>query len=345
MSRLAVRTWALLERVPGRAYLLLAIILFATANSVVRQLTLLGEQNLVDGRNPISFCNVLFIGNFCALLALMPIYYQQWRFAALKQLSGKDWLGMTGVAILSGAIAPALNFIALDITNVNSVILIGRLGPPLSLALAVLLLQERVNRLIVTGAVVSLIGVVLTIVIGPPSEPMMTMAGLPIGRGELLAVGGAIALAISTIISKATLGTIPLGILIVFRTALGTVVFFVAALILYGAEHFLDVLSPFLWRWMLLYGVVIVAGGQLLLYPGLRRTSTSDYSLASSFSPIAGILAAYLILGEAPTSAQFIGGAVILIGIALNGAGIRRTPANTASSADAMDVQVGFKGV
>ena len=121
------------------------------------------------------------------------------------------------------AIAPALTFIALDITNVNLVILIGRLGPLLSLALAVLLLQERVNRLIVTGAVVSLIGVVLTIVLGPPSEPMMTMAGLPIGRGELLAVGGAIALAISTIISKATLGTIPLGILIIFRTALGTV--------------------------------------------------------------------------------------------------------------------------
>ena len=118
-----------------------------------------------------------------------------------------------------------------------------------------------------------------------------------------------------------------------------------AALILYDAEHFLDVFSPFLWRWMLLYGVVIVAGGQLLLYPGLRRTSTSDYSLANSFSPIAEILAAYLILGEAPTSAQFIGGAVILIGIAFNGAGIRRTRVNPSSSADAMDTQVGFKGV
>ncbi|MGJ3252049.1 MAG: EamA family transporter, partial [Elainellaceae cyanobacterium] len=58
-------------RIPGRGYLLLAVLIFAAANSVTRKLTELGAQYLVEGRNPISFCNVLFVGNLCALIALI----------------------------------------------------------------------------------------------------------------------------------------------------------------------------------------------------------------------------------------------------------------------------------
>jgi hypothetical protein len=61
------------------------------------------------------------------------------------------------------------------------------------------------------------------------------------------------------------------------------------------------------------------------------------------------MLAAYLILSEAPTSAQYIGGSVILIGIILNQIGIFRqrstTPIPTVSPAKEMDMEVGFKGI
>jgi hypothetical protein len=72
--------------------------------------------------------------------------------------------------------------------------------------------------------------------------------------------------------------------------------------------------------------------------------------LASSFSPIAGILAAYLILGEAPTFAQYIGGSVILLGIALNQIGVVRQRTKTptvppVSLAKEIDMEVGFKGI
>ena len=58
----------LFERIPGRVYLLTAIIIFAAGSPVTRKLIEIGANNLVDGRNPISFCNVLFVGNLCALL-------------------------------------------------------------------------------------------------------------------------------------------------------------------------------------------------------------------------------------------------------------------------------------
>lgn len=350
MSKRVLPLSNLFNKIPGRAYLLTAIIIFATANSVVRKLSDIGAQNLIDGRNPISLCNVLFVGNLCALIVLILIYCQQWQISVLKQLSGTDWIGLTGVALLEGALAPALIFTALDLTTVNNVILIGRIEPPLTLALSVLLLRERVNSWVVGGAIASFIGVVLTIVLQPPPETMMAMGGFQLGRGDLMAAGWAVTIAISTIISKAKLRNIPLGIFTIYRTALGTIVFFVAALHLYGAVHFVDAFSPVLWQWMILYGAVIVAGGQFCFFNGLKQTNASEVSLASSFSPIAGILAAYFILAEAPTTAQYIGGSVILLGIIINQIGTRQQPAETTAALESesskeMEMEAGFKGI
>ena len=148
-----------LNKIPGRGYLAIAIIIFAAANSVIRKLTDIGAQNLIDGRNPIAFCNVLLVGNLCALLGLIVIYSKQWNFTTLKKLSWSDWLGLLGVAILSGALAPSLTFSALEKTTVNNVVLIGRIEPPLALALSVIILKEKVNIWVILGAIISFIGV------------------------------------------------------------------------------------------------------------------------------------------------------------------------------------------
>ncbi|MBE9125491.1 MULTISPECIES: DMT family transporter [unclassified Coleofasciculus] len=334
-------------RIPGRAYLLLSVLIFAAANSVTRRLTEIGEQNPINGRNPISFCNVLFVGNLCALAALILVYGRQLNFQSLKQLSKKDWLGLIGVATLSGALAPALIFMALDLTAVNNVVLIGRIEPPLILALSILLLGERVNFWVIVGAIVAFVGVALTVLLQESGETMMPMMGFQVGLGELLAAGGAISSAIATLISKVTLRNIPLGIFSIIRTLIGTIIFFVVVLVLFKPSHFIDVFSPLLWQWMLIYGAVIVVGGQLCLFAGLKKSTASEVSLANSFSPIAGILAAYLILGEVPTAAQYMGGAAIVVGIILNQVGVVRQNAETRQvrQAQEQDVDMGFEGV
>ena len=336
----------LLEKIPGRGYLLIAILIFAASNSVTRRLTELGADNLVDGRNPISFCNVLLVGNLCALLALIAIYGKEWNSSSLSRLSITDWLSLIGVALLSGALAPALFFFALERTAVNNVVLIGRIEPPITLALSVLILGAKINRQIVIGAVLAFVGVILTILL-QPTPPNAMMAGFSIGQGELMTAVGAIALAISSIISKIKLNSIPLGIFTIFRTAVGTLIFFALTIKLYGIGHFMDVFSPLVWQWMLLYGVIIVVGGQLAWFKGLKTTSAADVSLASSISPVAGIVAAFLILGEVPTMAHYLGGSVILIGIICNqiGAARQNDSANSREMIEQMEHQVGFKGI
>ncbi|MBD2773617.1 DMT family transporter [Iningainema tapete] len=313
------------RKIPGKTYLWLAILIFGAANAITRKLTEIGAQNLIDGRNPISFCNVLFVGNICALVMLILIYRRQWNIANLKQISWQNWLSLSFMAILSGALAPSLIFIALDHTMVTNVILIGRIETPLTLALSIWLIKERVNILTIFGAIISLLGVFTTVFLQVLWENMMSPSVfMTVGVGEIMVGIAAIALSISTIISKTSLQQIPLGIFSVFRISLATIVFFCIVLYLYGSQHFIDVFAPFLWQWMLIYSAVIVVFGQICWFTGLKRATTSDISLASSFTPIAGILAAYFILKEAPTAAQYIGGSIVLLGIFLSHLGNQR---------------------
>ncbi|MEC4807087.1 MAG: DMT family transporter [Jaaginema sp. PMC 1079.18] len=331
----------------GRTYLLIAIAILGSASAVVRKLTEIGEMNLIEGRNPISFCNVLFIGNLCALILLAILYYRQWRIPVLKQINGKQWLNMTIVAILSAAVVPTLIFTAIAITSVNNVILIGQIDTPLVLALSVLLLGERINRWVIVGASLAFIGVALTVIL-PAPDPEMTAMGLTIDLGSFLTLVAAVFKAIANLISKLSLKEIPLGIFSVFRMIVGTIVFFVVTLTLYGPEHFMDVTSPFLWQWMLIYSAVIVVGGQLFWFSGLKRSNASEISLATAFNPIVGVLAAFLILREIPTTAQFIGGAVILLGIAFNQIGVRqlnKTVSAPKPQPQEADESLGFKGI
>jgi drug/metabolite transporter (DMT)-like permease len=332
--------------IPGQVYLWLAVIIFAAANSVTRKLTEIGSQNFIDGRNPISFCNVLFVGNICALLVLILIYRRQLNVRSFWQFSLKDWGSMAAVALLSGALAPGVIFEALSRTMVNNVVLVGRIEPPLTLALSIWLLGERTNAWEIAGAIVSFVGVVVTVVLQGLGDTMAPAGLGTLGWGEILTAIGAVAVAVSSIISKARLDRIPVGIFTIFRTALGSIIFFFAALYLYGSNHFMDIASPFLWKWMLVYGTIVVAVGQSFWLAGLKSSRGFDASLAGAFNPIAAFLAAYLILGEAPTPAQYLGGGIILCGIVLSQIGTWRQPSRAKTShPQKMETGVGFKGI
>jgi drug/metabolite transporter (DMT)-like permease len=336
-------------RVPSPIYLGLAVLVFAAANSVTRKLVEIGESHAINGRNPISLCNVLFVGNICALGLMTLIFYRDWQRQTLKSLTRKDWISLTITGILSGAIAPALIFAALGQTNVTNIVLIGRIEPILTLLLGVLLLGSRVDFWAVAGSLISLAGVIVTAVLGSSSQ-MMTMGGFQIGTGEIFVAIAAIVGSIATVVGKLQLQSIPLGIFTIYRNILGTVFFFLLANLLYGPHHFAEVLSPFLWQWMIIYAAVIVVTGQLCWLAGLKNATITELNLASLLNPIAAIIMGYLILGEAPTLAQYLGGSLLFVGMILGFVGnlyqakINRKLVNH-NPRDAMETSMGFRGV
>lgn len=340
------RGWS---RLPSAAFLWLAIAIFGASGAVTRRLSQLGADHYMDGRNPISLCNVLFVGNLCALVVLLLLYGHEGRWRNLRRLTGRDWGVLLAIAALAGAIAPGLIFDALARTQLNNIILIGRLEPPLVLALSVWFLGERVNAWLVSGAIVSLVGVVATVLFQALWEGMDPQVLGNLGLGELFVALAAIAAASATILIKTQPAYVTLGLSSIVRTAFGTLVFAALALIFYGTHHFRDAFSPFLWRWMLLYGTVIVVVGQSFWFTGLRRSSVAQASLVSSFTPVAGLLAAYWVLGEAPTAAQYLGGSLIIAGLVLSQIGTQRqlsgAPQALPQGAQTVDSEVGFKGI
>jgi drug/metabolite transporter (DMT)-like permease len=347
--KVANKIYNILIRVPSPIYLGIAVLIFAASNSVTRKIVEIGENHAINGRNPISLCNVLFVGNICALGLMTLIFYKDWQPHILKNLTRKDWISLTITGILSGAIAPALVFAALEQTNVTNIVIVGRIEPILTLVLSVWLLNSRVNFWASGGALISLIGVIVTAFLGS-SEQMMTMGGFQIGKGEIFVAIAAIIGSISTVFGKLQLQSIPLGIYTIYRNILGTVIFFLLAIWLYGPNHFAEVFSPFLWQWMLIYAAIIVVIGQLCWLAGLKNATSSELNLANLLNPIAAIIMAFLILGEVPTSAQYLGGSLLFIGLILGFIGNlheakRNRELAKLSPREAMEKPLGFRGV
>jgi len=331
-----------LTKVPTSIYLTIAVLIFAASNSVTSKLISLGNYHLIDGQNPISSCNVLFVGNICALALMLLIFHQDCKPNILKTLTRQNWISLTITGILSGAIVPWLIFTALEKTNVTNIVLIGRIEPILSLILGIWLLGSPVNFWAIGGVIVSFLGVIVTVLLGNTGD-MMTMGGFHIGIGEILVAIATIVNSISTVMGKLQLKSIPIGIFMISRNILGTVIFFVLANILYGVEHFSQAFSPFLWQWMLIYAGIIVVIGQLCWLAGLKNATSTQLNLANVLNPIAAIFMAYLILGEIPTTAQYLGGSLLLVGVIFSFVGNLQQPKPTPRNA--MDTPMGFKGI
>ena len=329
----------------GTALVWVAILVFAASNSVVGLLYDLGAANPVEGRNAISFCNVLFVGNLCAMAALLAIYRKDWTRASLRRLSRRDWVGLVVLSVLSAALAPAFGFLALEKTEIINVVLIGRIEPLLYLLLAMVFLGETAGRWNIAAAVIAVIGAAVVLFL----ERMGDFS--QVGEGELYAVAAAVVYAIAAAISKYSLKDVPIGVFTVFRTGFGAVVFFIAASYLFGFGHFQDAFSPLLWQWMVVYGAIIVVAGQVLWFSGLKRTNASTVTLASAFNPIAGVIFAVILLGEQPSTPVLIGVAIIAFGIAvgLYGSFRQRRQAQEEVAAErnavVLEGEVNFKGV
>jgi drug/metabolite transporter (DMT)-like permease len=304
-----------LAKIPAQVYLWLAVPILASSSSVIRKLTEIGSLQFVNGHNPISFCNVLFAGNLCALLVMLIFYRQELTPKIFKSVTPLEWRCLILSAFLSGAIIPAIIFQALALSPVNNIILLARIELPIVLIASIVLLKEKFSRYQIIGAIVVLMGII-TAVLGNGS--MSATASFSLGKGEVLTIISSLLISGSSLMNKKYLSKIPLGIAHIFRLGVGTLIFFLVANILYGPGHFGELFSPFLWKWMLVYGGIIIVIGQSFWAKGFRETPVSVSAIVSCFSPIAGMVFAYWILSEVPSLGQLLGGGILLIGLLLS---------------------------
>lgn len=132
----------------------------SAARPALISLLITSGATLSDGiAGPISFCNVLFIGNFCAALAVGFWFGFGNILADIRLLKPRVQLGL----FINGGLATLLStliFLGLQETTVTNAVLLGRLGPVLFALVGAIALGKRIRPLEWVGFSLIVVGVI-----------------------------------------------------------------------------------------------------------------------------------------------------------------------------------------
>lgn len=296
----------------GMGFAWMGVLIYAASNSIATLMVDIGALNPVSGgRNAITFANLLVLGAVISLLPMAVLFRGDWTRANLRKLSHGDWGMLTISAFLSSALTPGLFFYALEHASVTNVVLVSRIEPPLFLLAAGLFLKERIDPRALVAGLVALSGAMLMI------SQRESDSHCVFDLGEVAAAAATLSYIASAIVARRALRTIPMGIFSIYRTAVGTVIYVVLISALQGPQQFQDILAPVLLKWIWAYAVIVFVVGQLTWFIALKYARSGDMALASSFSPVAGVVFAMLLLGEDPGPGLIPGGALILLAICI----------------------------
>ena len=260
---------------------------------------------------PISFCNVLFVGNFCAAIAVALWFNFKTIVNDFKALDNKVILGLFINGCLA-ALLSALIFTGLNYTSVTNAVLLSRFGPVLFALFGAFLLGKQISKLEFLGFTLILVGIgAITL-----RESMYQL-----NRGDLLILASAVVYAIIALIGKLMLSESSLAVVVFTRNFISSIIFFVIANMLFGFSHFGDVFSGQLWIVMSIYALIIIVLAQLLWYASLGKLNSKTVASLASLSPVFGVIYAYLLNGERPSEVQINAFIVIMVGLIISNLG------------------------
>ncbi|NER19413.1 MAG: DMT family transporter [Symploca sp. SIO1C2] len=255
---------------------------------------------------PISFCNVLFVGNLCAALVVLSWFGVSSIIQDLRQTPPKILIGLFINGCLASLLS-ALIFVGLNYTMVTNAVLLARLGPILYALAGALIFGKVIRKWEWLGF--SLIGVGILAI-------LLISTNFQFNRGDLLILASSFVYAITSIIGKLMLAKdTPLRTVVFTRNFVSSIIFFAIASIVFGPEHFSETFAGQLWIVMSIYALILIVLGQFLWYAALGRLDSRVVGKWTSATPIFGVIFAFFLNGERPNEIQVIAFVVIMIGI------------------------------
>ncbi|MEM8719798.1 MAG: DMT family transporter [Cyanobacteria bacterium P01_G01_bin.39] len=278
---------------------------------------LIAQGSRLGGENeiPISFCNVLFVGNLCSAIAVCLGFNFNHIIRDLKTLETKILLGL----LLNGCLASLLSsliFLGLKYTSVTNSVLLGRLGPVLYAVVGTVLLGKKLSKFELAGFSLIVVGI---------TTITLKDSNFQLNLGDILILTSTLVYTCTALLGKVALADkCSLAVIVFTRNFISAIAFFIIAVLLFGFNHFGDAFSGGLWVVMSVYGLVVVALAQLLWYSALNRLNSKTVGAITSLSPIFGIIFAYLLNGESPSRVQFSALIVILLGLFISNIGQKK---------------------
>ncbi len=282
-----------------------SIILFALASPIVKLISENGGKFGIENPGAVSFCNLLFVGNFCAGIIVLVSFGMKQVFIEIISTTPKGRILLLVNSVLA-ALYPGLVFTALENTSVTNVVLLARFESIFYGFIAWMIYKTALNRNEIIGFVVIGVGVLGLVYV----KEMYMFRG-----GDMIVVGAAAIYAIAVVMSKEALKLFSVGAFLFARNFFSAVLFFFLAIYLYDVDHFIDAFEGSLWRLMAIYALVIIVVGQFLWYKGLKTVEASVVSNLTLLHPFLTLLFAFLLLGEAPDIYQTTAIVIILMGM------------------------------
>jgi drug/metabolite transporter (DMT)-like permease len=223
-----------------------------------------------------------------------------------------DWPRLLLIGLIGHTIYQILFIVGLNYTQAGHASLMLGLTPVFVALLGLALGIERVRTWVWASILLSFAGVVL---ITSSSNNGLHLGG-PTLVGDLLTLAATLCWASFTVLSKPLLSRYSPIKLITLTMVLGTVPFLALATPTLVAQEWGRVTATGWLGLLYSYSLAIVAA-YIVWYTSVQRVGNARTAIFSNLTPVVALIAAWLLRGETLAPLQFIGAAVVLLGISL----------------------------
>ncbi|NER39048.1 MAG: DMT family transporter [Oscillatoria sp. SIO1A7] len=257
---------------------------------------------------PISFCNVLFVGNLCASITVLAWFGATEIFNDLRALNWRLLLGLF-IDGCFAALLSALIFRGLEVTMVTNAVLLARLGPVLYAIAGALIFRKPILKWEWMGFSLIVVGVVAIV---------LKTNNFEINFGDILILCSTVVYASSAIIGKFILSKeTKLRTVVFTRNLVSSIVFAIIVFVLFGPDHFTETFAGQLWIVMAIYALILIVIAQFLWYAALSKLDSRTVGKWTVLSPVFGVTYAFILNGERPSLTQAMAFVVIMAGVAI----------------------------
>ena len=263
-------------------------------STVLKGLQLYGSAHSIGGMNPISFCNVFFLSQSLVGIALVRAEPRVvWK--EIRTLPPACARAIVADSFLGCFLAPLAFYLALDRLSVITQTLLFSLTLPASALLALVWLKEKLPNRFWLSLILILGGLLAGKLLGAPGGGM--------DRSDWEGVGWALVSVLATALRncirrKTASYGLSRGLTGGVTNLAGASVFGVIALRLYGPHHFMLLEAWWVFWVIVVYGVTLSLGTEVLRQICGRLFAVTQLALAGSASIIVSVVSAAAVLGE-----------------------------------------------
>ncbi len=240
-----------------------------------------------------------------ATIVLSPVVLRRYR-SNLRALTRRDWL-LLSVSGIFLAVHFMLWISSLEYTSVLASVVLVNTSPLWSALLEFFFLKSRLARLVILGLVLTILG---SVVINIP-EGALNLGRQPV-TGSLMALGGAMAVAVYLVIGRKLRPTLPLApyVWVVYGIAA-----LLTSLIVLMTRVQVSGYAPEAYLWLLAIALIPQLIGHSSFNYALKQLTATYVGISTQMEPVFSAVLAYLLFAEVPTNWQMRGSVVVLFGV------------------------------